>query len=60
MVDKTTKTLLLVIAIGLWANVASNWTVVTAQRPSLERSVSRISTELSRISRGTCPNSKLC
>ena len=33
MVDRTTKTFLFVIAIGLWANVASNWTVVSAQEP---------------------------
>jgi len=54
MVDKTTKTLLLVIAIGIWANVASNWTVVSAQDTfNIERYV-RL------IANGLCLNAKIC
>ena len=54
MVDKTTKMLLLVIAIGIWANLASNWTVVSAQ------DTSRIERYLRQIATGSCSNSKIC
>jgi hypothetical protein len=54
MVDKTTKMLLLVIAIGIWANLASNWTVVSAQNTST------IERYLRQIASGLCLNSKIC
>ena len=61
MVDRTTKALLLAIAIGLWLNVAGDWirpAVVQAQQDT--RILERIRSDLSSISIGVCLNSKIC
>jgi hypothetical protein len=69
MADKTTKILLAVIALGLWANFA-----VAILRPSIaaaedadlsniESALSGIQADVSsleRIARGVCPNGRLC
>lgn len=57
--DRTTKALLLAIALGLWANVAGDWlkpVVVQAQSDEL----SQISMDLRTIANGVCPNGKIC
>jgi hypothetical protein len=63
MTDRTTKTLLLAIALGLWLHVIHDWTVpVQAQTIPLRESnaLSAIATELHAIAWGTCQNRKLC
>ena len=59
MTDRTTKALLLAIALGLWANMAADWlkpVAVQAQSAQLRN----IESDLSRIARGLCLNSKIC
>lgn len=65
--DNTTKALLLAIALGLWANVATNWvrpTVAHAQSRGLDLTESTqlksIEKEVTAISWGTCRNSAIC
>ena len=65
MTDKTTKALLLAIAIGLWANVASQWlrpVTAHAQSETTLRNITlgNIENDLHRIYKGTCLNSKIC
>ncbi len=64
MTDRQTKTLLLAIALGLWANVATQWLapkVLHAQDTSgVESYVALIYSHVSRIANGTCTNSKIC
>ena len=71
MVDRTTKILLLAIAVGLWMNVASQWlrpvavhAAVEQLRSSdlsdIERYLRNIDGDLGRIQRGTCINSTIC
>lgn len=57
--DRTTKALLLAIALGLWANVAGDWlkpVVVEAQSNELRQ----IRNDLGAIANGVCVNDKLC
>ena len=57
--DRTTKALLLAIALGLWANVAGDWlkpVVVEAQSSELRQ----IRNDLGAIASGLCLNSKIC
>ncbi|HXM38264.1 MAG TPA: hypothetical protein VN908_06345 [Gemmatimonadales bacterium] len=62
--DRKTKALLLAIAIGLWANVASQWLrpkVLHAQdTANIQASVDEIAEYVSKIARGTCTNDKIC
>jgi len=66
MTDKTTKLLLLAIALGLWANAlipVVRPTVVGAQNSqlgSIDDHLDNIETAIVRIGRGTCTNGKLC
>ena len=66
MTDKSTKVLLLVIAVGLWANLAAQWftpTPVQAQGSELRQirnAVRDIERDLGRIQLGTCINSTIC
>ena len=57
MIDRTTKALLLVIALGVWFNTAVQWLqprALQAQTPNmLEFYVRQIAT-------GTCTNFKIC
>ena len=60
MVDRTTKALLLAIAIGLWVSVAGQWlrpVVVQAQDDTYSR---RTANAASAIADGLCLNSKIC
>ena len=57
--DRTTKALLLAIALGLWVNVAGDWlkpVVVEAQ--SME--IRQIQNSVAAIASGLCLNSKIC
>ena len=70
MVDRTTKLLLLAIAVGLWMNVASQWlrpVPVHAAVETAQDDLTMISADLIRIGNlvnsiwmGTCPNPKIC
>ena len=72
MIDRTTKALLLAIAIGLWVNAAREmlrpvpleavqgipdvWTELT----HVYQQLANISIDLRRIQNGTCTNSTIC
>lgn len=63
MIDRTTKILLGIIALGLWANaIVPLYQPVTAiaQGTGLERVVQTIASDLDSIERGRCRNSKIC
>jgi hypothetical protein len=64
MTDRTTKTLLAVIALGLWANLAVSLfrptVAVAAKGSNIESDVSSIESAVSSIANGTCTNSKMC
>ena len=64
MVDRTTKALLLAIALALWMNVVGPWVrpvpIQAAAQSLTDLYVSEISSHVSRISRGTCVNRKIC
>jgi hypothetical protein len=57
MTDRTTKTLLAIIAIGLWANLA--WPIFQP-RIAAAQNISTIEHDLHNIYNGTCTNSKIC
>jgi hypothetical protein len=59
MADRTTKALLLAIAVGLWLNVIAHWVrpvPVSAQSDEL----STIQHDLHSIYTGVCINHKIC
>lgn len=57
--DRTTKALLLAVALGLWANVAGDWLKpVTVQAQSGE--LGAIQRDLRAIANGFCLNGKIC
>jgi hypothetical protein len=60
MIDKTTKMLLLAIAIGLWVNVVSTWVRPTPVEAAQDTTnyLHNIDTNVSRIARGVCANVK--
>jgi len=64
MTDRPTKALLLAIAIGLWANVATQWLqpkILHAQDTAgIEERLDEIVSHVSRIAHGTCTNGKIC
>ena len=71
MINRTTKALLLAIAVGLWMNVASTWlqpvpvqaeAVAQSSRDyrSMVSSLNSIESDLGRIQRGACLNSTIC
>ena len=63
MADRTTKLLLLAIAVGLWANIASQWSPVQAQDRQMRQilsAVQDIERAVGRIQRGTCINGTIC
>ena len=64
MTDRQTKTLLLAIAVGLWANVATQWlrpkTLHAQDTAIIEQRVEEIASSVGRIARGTCTNGKIC
>ena len=67
MTDKATKILLAAIALGLWLNAVNPWIrplVVWADAESslssISSNVNSMETDLGRIARGVCTNSKIC
>ena len=71
MTDRTTKALLLAIAVGLWANLGMEWfrpVVVHAQDDSrivrelrnIQSDVSGIGLGVNGIALGVCVNRKIC
>jgi len=64
MIDRTTKLLLLAIAIGLWMNVGSQWLRPVSVHAAVEQLQSsdlrNIENNLSAISFGLCLNAKIC
>jgi hypothetical protein len=62
MADKTTKLLLALIALGLWANVVAQYpqTAVAQDWSSIEGHLSNIEDSLNRIEHASCSNRKLC
>ena len=59
IIDRTTKLLLLLIALGLWANAFAP--SVQAQRLSdLEGTVNNIQQHIFSIATGVCLNQKIC
>lgn len=70
MTDRTTKALLLAIALGLWMNVAGQWlrpvplqaqgNASMAFMASMATDVSRIALTVNAIALGQCLNDKIC
>ena len=63
MRDRTTKALLLAIALGLWANVVSDWlrpVTVHANADQAEQLLRNIEADVAGIAGGLCLNSKIC
>jgi len=61
MKDRPTKALLLAIALGLWANVASQWIrPVALQAGQGEAYIPDILKVVNQIATGTCSNRKIC
>lgn len=61
MTDRTTKILLALIALGLWANaVQSSRTSAQPGGTLTEFYLRQIQGDISRLIGGTCPNQKLC
>jgi len=67
MLDRSTKLLLAVIALGLWANVISVWigpVTVDAQTDfylrQINNGIQSIERDVSDISDGFCLNSEIC
>jgi len=62
--DKSNRTLLGLIALGLWANVLVQVFPVTLAHAQMSRqaeaSLSNIESDLHKIARGTCVNDKIC
>ena len=62
MIDRTTKALLLAIALGLWVGLAEAWlrpTSVEAQTWIQRRNAPGVAA-MDLIANGTCANPKLC
>jgi hypothetical protein len=68
-IDRTTKAILALIALGLWANAvprlihpaaAADNEYVTVSLGSIVSSLSKIESSLSKIEIGGCFNSKIC
>ena len=63
MTDRTTKALLLAIAIGLWGQLLTTWTTpapVSAQSAPPGDDLATIATHIKYLSMGQCLNRKLC
>lgn len=76
MIDRTTKILLIVIALGLWANAmmplfrphpvaaqANTLSSIDDHLDNIETTMKQIRSDvdsIERISRGVCPNDKIC
>lgn len=63
MVDRTTKGLLLLVALGLWANLVGDWlrpVAIHAQLPMPNPEISEILRNVRMIATGSCPNRVIC
>ena len=74
MADRTTKHLLLAIALGLWANVVTSWLTPTPTHAQdavdisrmlrtlsdIDSSLDNLEDDVDDIEDGTCSNSKIC
>ena len=61
MADRTTKWLLLAIAVGLWMNVASQWLrPVPVHAAGEVEQAANIERHVRAIANGLCLNSKIC
>jgi hypothetical protein len=71
MIDRTTKVLLLLIALGLWADVAErllrpahaaaqDFSTMERYLRNIESKVGDIESDVDDIEDGTCKNKKLC
>jgi hypothetical protein len=63
MIDRTTKAVLVAIALGLWMNVGSQWlrpTPVFAQSEEIRDTVNEIRRTLNAVANGVCVNAKIC
>ncbi len=61
--DNWTRILLWFIAVGIWINALNPWVLPQLARPdheNLSNYLSSIDSNIGRIGRGTCTNSKLC
>jgi hypothetical protein len=58
--DRFSKILLAIVAAGLWANVTISVLKSTPAHADAESYLSSIDSNIGRIARGTCSNSKLC
>jgi hypothetical protein len=58
--DKLTKCLLAMIAIALWVIAMNPWLRPMPVSAQDTPDLSQIESDLGRISRGTCTNSKIC
>jgi len=60
MSDRTTKALLLAVALGLWANVAGQWLRPVTVHAQPEAYIPDILKTVNQIANGTCSNRKIC
>jgi hypothetical protein len=64
MTDRTAKALLLAVALGLWANVATLWIgpvpVFAQDNSDIVRELRSIKSSVESITSGLCLNSKIC
>lgn len=58
--DRTTKALLLAIALGLWMNVAGDWLRPVVVQAQDHIYLPEIASDLRKIARGTCSNQTIC
>jgi hypothetical protein len=58
--DKTTKIILVIIALGLWANAIPHLVHSAAAQPDYSDLLVRMNDNLSNIASGNCYNSKIC
>jgi hypothetical protein len=59
MTDRTTKALLLMIAIGLWVNLAAMWSRPVPLRAA-DADTTVIMRDVHAIAAGSCSNKKIC
>jgi hypothetical protein len=60
MTDRTTKALLFAIALGLWVNIVGQWIRPATVKAQDSSDVSDIASDVHKIARGSCANSKIC
>jgi hypothetical protein len=58
--DRTTKLLLLMIALGLWLNAIGPFVHVKKVSADSDTALQSIADDMSKISKGLCLNNKIC